>query len=252
MPRTTEFPFLVDTTLPTFPDSGVKIGVVTFPGTLDDRDAARAARLAGATVVPLWHADTELADVDAVIIPGGFSYGDYLRAGAISRFAPMMSKIIDAANSDAKLPVLGICNGFQILTESHLLPGSMIKNDHLHFICRDQQLKVENVKTRWTGLYEQDQLITIPLKNQDGQYIADEKTLDQLEAEQRVVFRYEGLNPNGSRRNIAGISNAAGNVVGLMPHPEHAVELGFGPDHTGRDGITFFTSVIKHLLEAGK
>lgn len=252
MPRTTEFPFLVDTTLPTFPDSGIKIGVVTFPGTLDDRDAARAARLAGATVVPLWHADTELADVDAVIIPGGFSYGDYLRAGAISRFAPMMSKIIDAANSDAKLPVLGICNGFQILTESHLLPGSMIKNDHLHFICRDQQLKVENVKTRWTGLYEQDQLITIPLKNQDGQYIADEKTLDQLEAEQRVVFRYEGQNPNGSRRNIAGISNAAGNVVGLMPHPEHAVELGFGPDHTGRDGITFFTSVIKHLLEAGK
>ncbi|RKW70015.1 phosphoribosylformylglycinamidine synthase subunit PurQ [Galactobacter caseinivorans] len=252
MPRTTEFPFLVDTTIPTFPDSGIKIGVVTFPGTLDDRDAARAARLAGATVVPLWHADTDLQDVDAVIIPGGFSYGDYLRAGAISRFAPMMSKIIDAANSDAKLPVLGICNGFQILTESHLLPGSMIKNDHLHFICRDQQLKVENVNTRWTGLYEQDQLITVPLKNQDGQYIADEKTLDMLEAEQRVVFRYEGDNPNGSRRDIAGISNEAGNVVGLMPHPEHAVELGFGPDHTGRDGITFFTSVIKHLLEAGK
>lgn len=252
MPRTTEFPFLVDTTLPTFQGSGVRIGVVTFPGTLDDRDAARAARLAGADVVPLWHADDSLQDVDAVIIPGGFSYGDYLRAGAIARFAPMMDKIIDAANSDAKLPVLGICNGFQILTESHLLPGSMIKNNHLHFICRDQQLKVENVNTRWTGQYEQDQLITIPLKNQDGQYVADAKTLDQLEAEGRVVFRYEGENPNGSRNNIAGITNEHGNVVGLMPHPEHAVELGFGPDHTGRDGMKFFTSVIKDLLEAAK
>jgi len=252
MPRTTEFPFLVDTTLPTYPDSGVRVGVVTFPGTLDDRDAARAARLAGADVVPLWHADADLQDVDAVIIPGGFSYGDYLRAGAIARFAPLMDKIIDAANSAAKLPVLGICNGFQILTESHLLPGSMIKNDHLHFICRDQQLRVQNTSTAFTGLYEQDQVITVPLKNQDGQYVADEHTLDELEAENRVVFRYEGFNPNGSRRDIAGITNAAGNVVGLMPHPEHAVELGFGPDHTGRDGLFFFTSVIKHVLEAAK
>jgi len=252
MPRTVEFPFLVDNTLPTYPDSGVKVGVVTFPGTLDDRDAARAARLAGATVVPLWHADDSLQDVDAVIIPGGFSYGDYLRAGAIARFAPMMSKIVDAANSDAKLPVLGICNGFQILTESHLLPGSMIKNDHLHFICRDQQLKVENANTRWTNLYQQDEVITVPLKNQDGQYVADAKTLDALEAEGRVAFRYEGFNPNGSRNDIAGITNEAGNVVGLMPHPEHAVEMGFGPDHTGRDGMRFFTSVIKHVLEGAK
>jgi phosphoribosylformylglycinamidine synthase len=230
----------------------VRVGVVTFPGTLDDRDAARAVRLAGGEPVSLWHGDDDLQDVDAVVIPGGFSYGDYLRAGAISRFAPMMDKIVDAANSDAALPVLGICNGFQILTESHLLPGSMIKNDHLHFICRDQQLKVENNSTAFTNKYSQDQVITVPLKNQDGQYVADAATLEQLEAEGRVAFRYEGFNPNGSRNDIAGITNARGNVVGLMPHPEHAVELGFGPDHTGRDGLFFFTSLIKHVLEAGK
>ena len=228
--------------------AGARIGVVTFPGTLDDRDAARAVRLSGATAVELWHADTELANVDAVIIPGGFSYGDYLRAGAISRFAPLMAKIVDAANSDALLPVLGICNGFQILTEAHLLPGSMIKNDHLKFLCRDQVLRVENNTTAWTNAYTAGQDITVPLKNQDGQYIADEKTLDALEAEGRVTFRYMGTNPNGSRRDIAGISNAAGNVVGLMPHPEHAVEHGYGPGHTGTDGLGFFTSVLNTLL----
>src|SRR6478752_2883844 len=139
--------------------AGAKIGVVTFPGTLDDRDASRAVRLAGGTPVELWHGDSQLGDVDAVILPGGFSYGDYLRAGAIARFAPLMSKIIDAANSDAKLPVLGICNGFQLLTESHLLPGSMIKNDHLKFICRDQVLRVENNSTYWTGDYAAGQEI---------------------------------------------------------------------------------------------
>jgi phosphoribosylformylglycinamidine synthase I len=228
--------------------SGARIGVVTFPGTLDDRDAARAVRLSGATAVELWHGDTELADVDAVVIPGGFSYGDYLRAGAISRFAPLMSRIVDAANSEAKLPVLGICNGFQILTEAHLLPGSMIKNDHLKFLCRDQVLRVENNTTAWTNAYAAGQEITVPLKNQDGQYIADEKTLDALEAEGRVAFRYVGMNPTGSRRDIAGISNAAGNVVGLMPHPEHAIEVGYGPDHTGTDGLGFFTSVLNTLL----
>ncbi|MFJ6452855.1 phosphoribosylformylglycinamidine synthase subunit PurQ [Paenarthrobacter sp. NPDC091669] len=241
--------------------AGAKIGVVTFPGTLDDRDAARAVRLAGATAVPLWHGDSELGDVDAVIIPGGFSYGDYLRAGAISRFAPLMSKIIDAANSEAKLPVLGICNGFQILTESHLLPGSMIKNDHLKFICRDQTLRVENANTAWTVDYTDGQEIIVPLKNQDGQYIADEKTLDALEAEGRVVFRYVGFNPNGSRRDIAGISNAAGNVVGLMPHPEHAVEAGFGPEAglsgsagepRDTDGLGFFTSVLTKIVGGDK
>jgi phosphoribosylformylglycinamidine synthase len=233
--------------------AGAKIGVITFPGTLDDRDAARAVRLAGATPVALWHADTTLGDVDAVVVPGGFSYGDYLRAGAISRFAPLMAKVIDAANSDAKLPVLGICNGFQILTESHLLPGSMIKNDHLKFLCRDQVLRVENNTTAWTNDYAAGQEITVPLKNQDGQYIADEKTLDALEAEGRVVFRYVGFNPNGSRRDIAGISNAAGNVVGLMPHPEHAVESGFGPeDGSGTEGLGFFTSVLNQIVGASK
>ncbi|WP_104174088.1 phosphoribosylformylglycinamidine synthase subunit PurQ [Arthrobacter sp. Y81] len=238
--------------------AGARIGVVTFPGTLDDRDAVRAVSLAGATPVALWHADTTLSDVDAVVIPGGFSYGDYLRAGAIARFAPLMSKIIEAANSDAKLPVLGICNGFQILTESHLLPGSMIKNDHLKFMCRDQVLRVENNSTAWTGDYAAGQEITVPLKNQDGQYIADEKTLDALEAEGRVVFRYVGFNPNGSRRDIAGISNAAGNVVGLMPHPEHAVEPGFGPaslDGIGSsdtDGLGFFTSVLNKIVGGAK
>lgn len=228
--------------------AGARIGVVTFPGTLDDRDAARAVRASGATAVSLWHADTTLADVDAIVIPGGFSYGDYLRAGAIARFAPLMGQIVDAANSDAKLPVLGICNGFQILTEAHLLPGSMIKNDHLKFLCRDQVLRVENNSTAWTNAYAAGTEITIPLKNQDGQYIADEKTLDALEAEGRVAFRYVGGNPNGSRRDIAGISNAAGNVVGLMPHPEHAIENGYGPGHTGTDGLGFFTSVLNTLL----
>jgi phosphoribosylformylglycinamidine synthase len=228
-----------------------RIGVVTFPGTLDDRDAARAVRLAGAEPVSLFHADADLAGVDAVILPGGFSYGDYLRAGAISRFSPIMEKVVDAANGG--MPVLGICNGFQVLTEVHLLPGSMIKNDHLHFVCRDQTLRVENADTAWTSEYRSDEEIVVPLKNQDGQYVADERTLDELEGEGRVAFRYVGWNPNGSRRDIAGITNARGNVVGLMPHPEHAVEPGFGPDSrdTGRrgtDGLAFFTSAIKNVL----
>ncbi len=228
-----------------------RIGVVTFPGTLDDRDAARAVRLAGAEPVALWHADADLHGVDAVVLPGGFSYGDYLRAGAISRFAPVMTEIVDAAHGG--LPVLGICNGFQVLTEAHLLPGSMIKNDHLHFVCREQVLSVENADTAWTRAYAPGERITIPLKNQDGQYVADERTLDELEGEGRVVFRYQGGNPNGSRRDIAGISNAAGNVVGLMPHPEHAVEAGFGPDgpdgpRRGTDGLRFFTSVLQALV----
>jgi len=228
-----------------------RIGVVTFPGTLDDRDAARAVRLAGGEPVALWHGDADLHGVDAVVLPGGFSYGDYLRAGAISRFAPVMSEIVDAANRG--LPVLGICNGFQVLTEAHLLPGSMIKNDHLHFVCREQVLSVDNVDTAWTRDYTLGERITIPLKNQDGQYVADEHTLDELEGEGRVVFRYQDVNPNGSRRGIAGISNARGNVVGLMPHPEHAVEEGFGPDggkgpRTGTDGLRFFTSVLHALV----
>ena len=228
-----------------------RIGVVTFPGSLDDRDAQRAVRLAGAEPVSLWHADADLHAVDAVVLPGGFSYGDYLRAGAISRFAPVMDSLVDAARGG--LPVLGICNGFQILCEAHLLPGAMIKNDHRAFVCREQVLSVENVETAWTREYVPGERITIPLKNQDGQFVADEHTLDELEATGRVVFRYQGWNPNGSRRDIAGITNAAGNVVGLMPHPEHAVEPGFGPDsadgpRSGTDGLRFFTSVLSTLV----
>ncbi|MFD3937064.1 phosphoribosylformylglycinamidine synthase subunit PurQ [Streptomyces sp. NPDC058611] len=231
-----------------------RIGVVTFPGTLDDRDSLRAIRLAGAEPVSLWHRDKDLHQVDAVVLAGGFSYGDYLRAGAISRFSPVMETIIEQARGG--MPVLGICNGFQILTEAHLLPGAMLRNNHLHFICRDQKLRVENAETAWTGDYTADQEISIPLKNVDGRYTADERTLDELEAEGRVAFRYvvdgdvaDGAgNPNGSLRDIAGISNAGGNIVGLMPHPEHAVEPLVGTGRT--DGIPFFTSVLKKLVNA--
>ncbi|MEU6061091.1 phosphoribosylformylglycinamidine synthase subunit PurQ [Streptomyces sp. NPDC047097] len=223
-----------------------RIGVVTFPGTLDDRDALRAARLAGAEPVPLWHRDKDLHQVDAVVLAGGFSYGDYLRAGAISRFSPVMETVIEQAK--AGLPVLGICNGFQILTEAHLLPGAMLQNDHLHFVCREQRLRVENAATAWTADFAQGQEISIPLKNMDGRYVADERTLDELEAEGRVAFRYLDGNPNGSLRDIAGITNAAGNVVGLMPHPEHAVEPLIGTG--GTDGLGFFTSILTKLVSA--
>lgn len=228
------------------PGNDVKIGVVTFPGTLDDRDAARAVTLAGASAVNLWHADSTLSGVDAVILPGGFSYGDYLRCGAIARFAPIMEAVVAAAG--AGMPVLGICNGFQVLCESHLLPGALIRNEDQHFICRDQDLLVENADTTWTGDYEQGQTIRIPLKNGEGGYVATDEVLDELEATGRVVFRYQGLNPNGSLRDIAGITNEAGNVVGLMPHPEHAVEVGYGPDSTGVDGQGFFSSAVRTLV----
>ncbi|MDG9702433.1 phosphoribosylformylglycinamidine synthase subunit PurQ [Streptomyces sp. DH37] len=222
-----------------------RIGVVTFPGSLDDVDAQRAIRLAGAEPVALWHRDKDLHQVDAVVLPGGFSYGDYLRCGAIARFSPVMDTIIDQAR--AGLPVLGICNGFQVLCESHLLPGALTRNDHLHFVCRDQRLRVENAGTAWTSDYAEGQEITVPLKNGEGGYVADERTLDELEATGRVVFRYLDVNPNGSRRDIAGICNEAGNVVGLMPHPEHAVEALTGPT---TDGLGFFTSVLKKLVTA--
>ncbi len=229
----------------------MKIGVITYPGTLDDRDAQRAVRLAGATPVPLWHADQDLKKVDAVVLPGGFSYGDYLRCGAIAAKAPATQEVIRLAKQG--LPVLGICNGFQVLVESHLLPGGLIRNEHQHFICRDQKLVVENTSTAWTNLFEQDEEITIPLKNGEGGYIADAETLKMLEAENRVVFRYAELNPNGSLNDIAGLTNERGNVVGLMPHPEHAVEPGFGPDtktamRSGTDGLRFFQSVMNALV----
>jgi phosphoribosylformylglycinamidine synthase subunit PurQ / glutaminase len=223
----------------------VRVGVVTFPGSLDDGDAARAVTVAGGEAVRLWHADADLHGVDAVVLPGGFSYGDYLRCGAIARFAPVMEPLVDAANGG--LPVLGICNGFQVLCESHLLPGALIRNDHRKFVCRDQGLRIESTSTAWTSAYDEGQEIVVPLKNGEGGYVADEATLDLLEGEGRVVARYLGDNPNGSYRDIAGIANERGNVVGLMPHPEHAVEELTGPT---TDGLGFFTSVLKGLVTA--
>ena len=221
----------------------MRIGVVTFPGSLDDRDAARAVRLAGGEAVALWHGDSDLSAVDAVVLPGGFSYGDYLRCGAIARFAPVMSSIVSRA--EGGMPVLGICNGFQILCESQLLPGALTRNDHLHFICRDQRLVIESTDSDWTRDFETGQEIVVPLKNGEGGYVADEQTLDQLEGDGLVIARYLEVNPNGSRRDIAGIRNARGNVVGLMPHPEHAVEALTGPT---TDGLAFFTSVLTTAL----
>jgi len=221
-----------------------RIGIVTFPGSLDDADAARAVRIAGGQPIALWHGDDDLRGVDAVVLPGGFSYGDYLRCGAIARFAPVMTSVVERAHSG--MPVLGICNGFQILCESHLLPGALTRNDHLHFICRDQRLRIENNSSDWTRNFDGHAEIVIPLKNGEGGYVADEATLDQLEGDGRVVARYLDVNPNGSRREIAGICNERGNVVGLMPHPEHAVEDLTGPS---TDGLGFFTSVVSSLLE---
>jgi phosphoribosylformylglycinamidine synthase len=219
-----------------------RIGVVTFPGSLDDRDALRAIRLSGARPVNLWHADSDLYGVDAVILPGGFSYGDYLRCGAIARFAAVMDSIGKAAGGG--LPVLGICNGFQILCEAHLLPGALTRNQHLHFRNRDQHLRIESTATAWTNAYEPSQEVLIPLKSGEGRYVADARTLDELEAGGCVVARYVRGNPNGSQHDIAAISNTMGNVVGIMPHPEHAVETLTGPS---TDGLGFFSSVLAHL-----
>ncbi len=218
---------------------------MTFPGSLDDVDARRAVRLAGGEAVALWHADADLHQVDAVVLPGGFSYGDYLRCGAIARFAPVMGEVVRAAAEG--LPVLGICNGFQVLCEAHLLPGALIRNDVRRFVCRDQPLRLESNATDWTRDFTPGQELVVPLKNGEGGYVADEATLDRLEGDGRVVVRYLGDNPNGSYRDIAGISNERGNVVGLMPHPEHAVETLTGPT---TDGLGFFTSVLARLVSA--
>lgn len=231
----------------------VRIGVITFPGSLDDRDAQRAIRVAGAEPVALWHGDHDLQGVDALVLPGGFSYGDYLRAGAIAARAPIMREVTDAAA--AGMPILGICNGFQMLVEAHLLPGGLIRNAHQQFIRRDQRLRVENADTAWTSTFDAGQEIVIPLKNADGGYICSAETLERIEGEGLVAFRYLGVNPNGSLDDIAGLTNERGNVVGLMPHPEHAVEPGFGPDtrdamRSGTDGLGFFQSAIATVVGA--
>jgi phosphoribosylformylglycinamidine synthase subunit PurQ / glutaminase len=219
-----------------------RIGVITFPGTLDDVDAARAVRYAGAEAVALWHGDHDLQGVDAVVVPGGFSYGDYLRAGAIASLAPIMREVVDGAAQG--LPVLGICNGFQILCEAGLLPGALTRNAGLHFVCRDQTLVVENADTAWTGAYAAGERIVVPVKNAEGRFVAAPDTLAALEAEGRVVFRYTGGNPNGSANDIAGVTSENGRVVGLMPHPEHAIDLLTGPSE---QGLGLFTSVLSVL-----
>ncbi len=223
----------------------VRVGVVTFPGSLDDRDARRAVEIAGdgeAEAVALWHADAELRDVDAVVLPGGFSYGDYLRAGALAHLAPVMGAVRAFAGDGG--PVLGICNGFQVLCEAGLLPGALLRNRSLRFVCREAELVVE-AACAWTRGLEPGETVRLPVKHGEGRYYADEATLEELEAEGRVLLRYApGQNPNGSARDIAGVTNDAGNVAGLMPHPEHAVD----PDlAVGTDGARILRSVVTHL-----
>jgi phosphoribosylformylglycinamidine synthase len=222
-----------------------RIGIVTFPGSLDDRDARRAAEQAGATAVALWHGDADLHGVDAVVLPGGFSYGDYLRCGAIARFAPVMTELIPAARSG--LPVLGICNGFQILCEAHLLPGALTRNQGRRFINREIKIRIESASSAWTSDYQDGQEICVVLKSGEGAYMADQATLDALQAAGQVLCRYSDGNPNGSVSDIAGVRNAAGNVAGLMPHPEHAIDALTGP---GEDGLGFFTSVLRAVALA--
>jgi phosphoribosylformylglycinamidine synthase subunit PurQ / glutaminase len=217
----------------------LRIGVITFPGSLDDADARRAVELCGGTAVALWHADEDVHGVDAIVVPGGFSYGDYLRCGAVAHLTPVM-RAVTAFAADGG-PVLGICNGFQVLCEAGLLPGALLRNEGLRFVCRDVPLVVEATDTPWTAAYAPGQRIVVPAKHGEGRYVADEATLDTLEAAGRIVVRYApGHNPNGSVRDIAGVTNEARNVVGLMPHPEHAVDpvlIG------GTDGRGFFDSV---------
>jgi phosphoribosylformylglycinamidine synthase len=227
-----------------------RIGVVTFPGSLDDRDALRAVDLMGGEGVPLWHADGDLHGVDAVILPGGFSYGDYLRCGALASLAPMMASVRGFARRGG--PVLGICNGFQILCESGLLPGALIRNRSLRFVCKLVRLRVETTRTPVTADVLPGEVLEMPVKHGEGQFVASDDDLDRLEADGRVVFRYcdedgavtEDANPNGALRGIAGICNEEGNVVGLMPHPEHAVDPDVGP--TG--GQALFASLLSNVM----
>lgn len=228
----------------------MKFGIVTFPGSNCDYDAYRAVvDTLGARAVYLWHKDHDLQGADVVILPGGFSYGDYLRAGAIARFSPIMREVIQHARRGA--PVLGICNGFQIACEAHLLPGALLRNERLQFVSEHVRIRVENVDTLFTHEYTRAQILTIPIAHGDGRYTADADTLDELETEGRVVFRYAAVaddadaawNPNGSMRAIAGIINAEGNVLGMMPHPERAVESILGSD----DGRALFESMLARV-----
>jgi len=228
----------------------MKFGIVTFPGSNGDYDAYRAAiDTLGAEARFLWHKDHDLHDVDVVILPGGFSYGDYLRAGAIARFSPIMREV--AEHADRGGPVLGICNGFQIACEAGLLPGALLRNERLQFVSEHVRIRVENTETLFTDEYEPGQVLTIPIAHGDGRYTADEGTLDRLEGEGRVVFRYVGAggdvdlawNPNGSMRAIAGIINEGGNVLGMMPHPERAVDPILGP----ADGRGLFESMLARV-----
>lgn len=221
-----------------------RIGVITFPGTLDDVDAARAVRLSGAEPVGLWHKDADLHGVEAVVVPGGFSYGDYLRSGAISALAPVMGSVIEQAQRG--MPVLGICNGFQILTETGLLPGALTRNQGLHFHCVDTYLEVTNAATAWTSRLTVGQQILIPAKHGEGRFQASPETIRQLEDEGRVVFRYTD-NFNGSLNSIAGVCSENGRVVGLMPHPEHAVQRLTGPSE---DGLQLFLSALDALCSS--
>jgi len=225
--------------------NGAKVGVITFPGSNCDADLRRAiTHTAGLELVEIWHKETAL-DVDAVLLPGGFSYGDYLRSGAIARFSPIMENVIAFAHAGG--PVLGVCNGFQILTEAGLLPGALMRNRDLQFLCQDTVLRIEGRETPFTrNLPGLDRTYTIPIAHMDGNYTADADTLDRLEGEGQVVFRYVGGAPNGSVRDIAGISNARGNVVGLMPHPERRVDAAVG----GTDGKALFTSLASWLAVA--
>ncbi|MBE9374766.1 phosphoribosylformylglycinamidine synthase subunit PurQ [Saccharopolyspora sp. HNM0983] len=222
-----------------------RIGVITFPGTLDDVDAQRAVRRSGAEPVSLWHGDADLRGVDAVVVPGGFSYGDYLRCGAIAKFAPVMAEVVDAAGKG--MPVLGVCNGFQVLCEAGLLPGVLTRNEGLHYVCRDQWLRVDNNTSAWTTRYDAGAELLVPIKHGEGNYVAEDAVLDELEGEGRVLLRYVGGNPNGSRRDIAGITDARGRVAGMMPHPEHAIDPLTGPTD---DGLGLFLSVLDELVAA--
>jgi len=225
--------------------SGFRAAVVTFPGSNCDRDMATALeKVSGTAPHRVWHGDADLPDrLDFIALPGGFSYGDYLRCGAIASRSPIMRAVIAAA--ERGVPVLGVCNGFQVLTESGLLPGALLRNAGLHFVCREVALTVGNAQSLFTSGYEAGQEIRIPVAHHDGNYFADEATLDRLEGEGRVAFRYVE-DVNGSARRIAGVLNDAGNVLGMMPHPERAIEMA----HGGTDGRALFESVVRGLVDA--